>query len=184
MIGVAMPKIVSLSKSAQHSFSKTTCKSLTLIEGEGVEDDAHRGTLVKHRSRVKASPTAPNLRQVHLIHYELIAQLQKSGFDIQAATMGENITTEGIDLLSLPRGTQLEIGENALIQITGLRNPCKQLDNFASGLLAAVLDRAQDGSLIRKAGIMAVVESGGEVVIGDIITVQLPAEPHQNLERV
>ncbi len=176
-----MPKIVSLSKSAQHSFSKTTCKSLTLIEGEGVEDDAHRGTLVKHRSRVKASPTAPNLRQVHLIHYELIAQLQKSGFDIQAATMGENITTEGIDLLSLPRGTQLEIGENALIQITGLRNPCKQLDNYQQGLTAAVLAKDNKGNLIRKAGIMGIVLRGADISVGDSIKVILPPEPYHPL---
>ncbi len=176
--------IISLSRSTSHMFSKKSELRLNLIAGEGVEGDAHRGKTVKHRSRVAADPTQPNLRQVHLIHSELFGELAAHGFKIEAGDMGENILTRGIDLLSLPRDTVLQIGDDVALRVTGLRNPCKQLDNFASGLLAAVLDRAQDGSLIRKAGIMAVVESGGEVVIGDIITVQLPAEPHQNLERV
>ena len=176
-----MPAGVSLSKSQQHTFSKITCQSLTLIQGEGVSGDAHQGVYVKHRSRVKANPMAPNLRQVHLIHQELIVQLQDNGFNIQAATLGENITTQGIDLLSLPKGAKLEIGESAVIQVTGLRNPCKQLDNYQQGLTAAVLDRDNNGNLIRKAGVMGVVLQGAGISIGDSIKVVLPPEPHYPL---
>ncbi len=139
---------------------------------------------VKHRSRVKVDPTAANLRQVHLIHHELITQLQNQGFDVQASTMGENITTQGIDLLSLPEGAQLHIGQEAVIQITGLRNPCKQLDNFQQGLTAAVLDRDDRGNLIRKAGVMGIVLCSGEISIEDDITINLPAQPHLPLKPV
>jgi MOSC domain-containing protein YiiM len=176
--------VLSLSKSDEHNFSKSTCSSLTLIKGEGVDGDAHRGVTVKHRSRVKVDPTQPNLRQVHLVHNELIQELQGKGFNVQAATMGENITTKGIDLLSLPRGTELKIGEEAIIEITGLRNPCKQLDNFQKGLTSAVLDKDDEGNLIRKAGIMAVVLAGGKISAGDPIKITLPSKPHYALERV
>jgi len=176
--------VFSVSKDNTHNFSKTQCSSIFLIKGEGVEGDAHRGVRVKHRSRVKLDPNQPNLRQVHLIHYELIQELQTKGFNVDASTMGENITTSGIDLLSLPRGTKLAIGNEAVIKVTGLRNPCKQLDKYQSGLTKAVLDIAPDGNIIRKAGIMGVVLNGGEISKDDKIEVTMPPKPYQALERV
>jgi MOSC domain-containing protein YiiM len=179
-----MPTVVSLSKSQQHTFSKSTCQSITLIQGEGVAGDAHRGVFVKHHSRVKANPCAPNLRQVHLIHHELISELQEKGFNVEAASMGENIMTQGIDLLALPRDTKVNIGQHAVIQITGLRNPCKQLDNYQKGLMTAVLDKDDAGNIIRKAGVMGVVLKGGDIYVGDTIKILFPQKPYLALERV
>ncbi len=179
-----MGTIFAVSKCKNHTFSKLPTESIRLIEGEGVAGDAHRGITVKHRSRVRADPTQPNLRQVHLIHYELIQELRQKGFDVNPSTMGENITTLRVDLLSLPTGTILAIGAEAKIEITGLRNPCVQLDNYQKGLMAAVLDRDTNGNLVRKAGIMGIVLAGGEVKIGNQIKIILPPEPHQPLKRV
>lgn len=178
-----MAEVIAVSKDDSHRFSKLPCPSIRLIAGEGVEGDAHRGVTVKHRSRVKADPTQPNLRQVHLISIETIEALQQQGFDVTAAVMGENITTRGLDLLSLPRDSLLNIGESQ-IQITGLRNPCGQLDHYQKGLTAALLDKTESGELIRKAGIMGVVIRGGVIQPGDAIDVTLPDEPHLKLERV
>ncbi len=179
-----MSKVVSVNKCETHDFSKRQVDAIFLIKGEGVEGDAHCGVTVKHRSRVKKDPTQPNLRQVHLIHYELIEDLQKQGFNVQPATMGENITTSGVDLLSLPRDTILNIGEEAKIRVTGLRNPCKQLDDYQQGLTAAVLDRDDQGNLVRKAGIMGIVINGGIVKKDDEIQIELPVPPHRPLECV
>lgn len=176
--------IVSVSHSAQHNFSKQPLQSCLLVEGLGVEGDAHSGTTVQHLSRVPADPTQPNLRQVHLIHAELFDELAQEGFPIQPGDLGENITTRGIDLLSLPEGTFLRIGVDAIVQVTGLRNPCLQIDRFQAGLLKAVLPRDSEGKVIRKAGIMGIVFAGGEVRVSDGIQVELPAEPHRPLERV
>jgi MOSC domain-containing protein YiiM len=142
------------------------------------------GETVKHRSRVAADPTAPNLRQVHLIHAELHDELSAAGFRVEPGDMGENVTTRGIDLLTLPRGTRLLLGRDAVVEITGLRNPCAQLDRFQNGLMQAVLGRDADGNLVRKAGIMGIVVAGGEVRPGDAIRAVLPPEPHLKLERV
>jgi MOSC domain-containing protein YiiM len=155
-----------------------------LLTGRGVEGDAHMGVTVKHRSRVARDPSQPNLRQVHLIHSELHDELRTLGFDLVAGQMGENITTRGIDLLALPTGTRLRLGAAAVVQLTGLRNPCAQLDRIRPGLMAATLGRDHDGKLIRKAGIMTIVIADGDVRPGDTIGVELPAEPHQRLEPV
>ncbi len=176
--------VVAVSRSEEHRFSKETRQSIRLLAGLGVEGDAHMGETVKHRSRVAADPTQPNLRQVHLIHAELLDELRKSGFAIPPGALGENITTRGIDLLNLPVDTLLHIGSSALVKITGLRNPCVQIENFRPGLLAAVLDRDAEGNLIRTAGIMGVVMTGGNVALNDGIRVELPPEPHRRLERV
>jgi len=177
-------KVVSLSLSPTHTFTKTAVDRITLIEGIGVEGDAHSGVTVKHRSRVAKDPTQPNLRQVYFLHEELHDELRQQGFDIAPGQIGENILTRGIDLLSLPVNTILKIGDETVVKITGLRNPCKQLDDNAPGLLNAVLDREDDGTLILKAGIMGIVLQGGEIVLNDTIQVELPPEPHQPLERV
>jgi MOSC domain-containing protein YiiM len=176
--------VVAVSRSKSHSFSKSTEMSIRLLKGLGVEGDAHMGETVKHRSRVRVDPTQPNLRQVHLVHAELHGELKAAGFKVHPGDIGENITTSGIDLLGLPTGAILRIGATAVLRITGLRNPCKQLDGFQDGLTAAVLDRDAAGNLVRKAGIMAVVLEGGEVVPGDPITAELPPEPHLPLAPV
>lgn len=177
-------KVVSLSKDQDHRFSKQTCDSLIFLEGLGIEGDAHCGATVKHRSRVKADPLQPNLRQVHLIHSELLSELKAQGFKVEAGTIGENILTEGIDLLSLPKNAQLEIGNEVVLRVTGLRNPCVQLDSYQKGLTQAVLGRDFNGNLVRKAGIMAVVVRGGTVYLDDMIGIKLPNEPYEKLERV
>lgn len=177
-------RVNSVSKSSTHSFSKLVCERILLVKGLGVEGDAHMGKNVKHRSRVAKDPNQPNLRQVHLIHTELFDELRDKGFDIREGDIGENITTSGIELLNLPKGTILSVGASAKIEVTGLRNPCKQLDGLQPGLMKAVLDRDAEGNLIRKAGIMGVVLEGGIVTKGDEIRIELPPEPHVKLERV
>lgn len=164
--------------------SKPERSEIRLIAGIGVEGDAHSGPTVKHRSRVARDPSQPNLRQVHLIHSELHDELRAAGFSIAPGAMGENITTRGVDLLSLPAGTCLKLGADALIEITGLRNPCSQLDGLQQGLMAAVLPRDERGELVRKAGVMAVVIAGGVVRAGDSIVVELPKQPHRPLAPV
>ena len=177
-------QVTAVSRSGSHSFSKPTCASIHLIEGLGVEGDAHSGETVKHRSRVAKDPSQPNLRQVHLIHSELHDELIEKGFNVAPGVMGENITTQGVDLLGLPRDSLLRIGDEAIIQITGLRNPCKQLDDYQKGLLSAVLDKTPEGELIRKSGVMAIVIAGGTIKPDDSIKIKLPKKPYNKLERV
>lgn len=176
-------EVVAVCSSAGHTMSKSTRASITLVRGLGVEGDAHAGATVKHRSRVRQDRTQPNLRQVHLMRMELIEDLNAQGFELTPGLMGENITTRGIDLLALPRGTRLIIG-GAVIEVTGLRNPCAQLDGLRPGLMAAVLSRASDGALIRKAGVMGIVLHGGTVEPWDPIKVEFPEPPFEVLERV
>jgi MOSC domain-containing protein YiiM len=170
---MSSPTVLAVHRSPTHSFSKKPALSIRLIAGLGVEGDAHAGETVKHRSRVARDPTQPNLRQVHLIHAELLDELNAAGFTVNPGDMGENITTRGLDLLALPTGTRLTAGE-ALIQLTGLRNPCVQLDRFQQGLMQATLDRDAAGNLIRKAGVMGVVLVGGDVLPNDPIQVRMP----------
>jgi MOSC domain-containing protein YiiM len=176
--------VTAVSRSATHTMTKPNEVSIQLLEGLGVEGDAHLGVTVKHRSRVKRDPTQPNLRQVHLVHAELFDELRPAGYDLVPGQIGENVTTRGIDLLGLPAGTKLHLGESAVVQVTGLRNPCAQLDDIQKGLMAATLDRDADGNLIRKAGVMATVLTGGEVRPNDPIRVELPPEPHDPLAPV
>ncbi len=176
--------VVAVSRSGSHTFSKPNEGSIRLVAGLGVEGDAHAGETVKHRSRVARDPSQPNLRQVHLIHAELFDELAAKGFAVAPGALGENVTTSGVDLLALPRGTQLRIGDEAVVEVTGLRNPCAQIDGLQQGLMAAVLDRDEQGNLVRKAGIMGIVVSGGEVRAGDAIRVELPAGERVPLEPV
>lgn len=184
MSASASPTVLAVCRSEGHTFSKAPQLFVRLIAGLGVDGDAHAGATVKHRSRVARDPGQPNLRQVHLIHAELFDELRAAGFAVGAGDLGENVTTRGLDLLSLPAGTRLRLGGEAVVEITGLRNPCVQLDRFQQGLTAAVLDRDGEGHLVRKSGVMAVVVAGGEVRPGDGIGVELPATPHRRLEVV
>lgn len=177
-------RVVAVSRSATHTLSKPTEPEIRLLEGLGVEGDAHAGVTVKHRSRVARDPSQPNLRQVHLIHAELFDELRSGGFAIEPGEMGENVTTSGLDLLGLPTGTRLRLGDEAVVEVTGLRNPCAQLDEIQPGLMKATLDRDAEGNLIRKAGVMAVVITGGAIRPDDPIEVMLPAEPHTPLAPV
>ncbi len=176
--------ITALHLSPTHTMRKYPQETLTLLKGLGVEGDAHNGETVKHRSRVAQDPTQPNLRQVHLIHFELHKTLKDNGFFVESGQMGENITTEGIDILALPKGTILHIGHTAAVEITGLRNPCYQLNGIQDGLMQAVLGRDDAGNLIRKAGIMGIVLESGLIKVGDTINVELPEKPYVALERV
>jgi len=176
--------VVAVSLSAVHQFSKPVQKSIRLLAGLGVEGDAHLGVTVQHRSRIAKDRTRPNLRQVHLIHEELHDELRADGFQVMPGVIGENITTRGIDLLALPRGARLHIGDAAVVSVTGLRDPCRQLNDYQPGLMAAVLGRDQQGNLVRKAGIMGVVLATGEVRAGDPIRVELLPEYNQRLEPV
>jgi MOSC domain-containing protein YiiM len=176
--------VTAVSRSAGHTFRKRTQPSIRLLAGLGVEGDVHLGRTVTHRSRVAQDATRPNLRQVHLIHAELHEELRAEGFAVSAGDMGENVTTQGLDLLGLPTGTRLHLGATAVVEVTGLRNPCDQLDRFQPGLMSADLARDERGRLIRKAGIMSIVLVSGDVRAGDAIRVELPPPPHRPLERV
>lgn len=176
--------VIAVSSSGAHTMAKPNRESIRLLAGLGVAGDAHQGETVKHRSRVKRDPTQPNLRQVHLIHAELHDELRAAGFHVAPGQMGENVTTRGVDLLGLPTGARLRLGATATVEVTGLRNPCAQLDGIHPGLMAATLDRAEDGALVRKAGIMGIVLAGGDVKPGDPIHVELPPEPHHPLQPV
>src|SRR3954452_20612208 len=171
-------------QSPTHTMEKPAATSIRLLTGLGVAGDAHMGETVKHRSRVARDPSQPNLRQVHLIHAELHDELAASGFDVPAGRMGENITTRGIDLLGLATGTTLHIGGHAVVEVSGLRNPCAQLDGIQPGLMAATIDRDAEGNLIRKAGVMAIVLVDGDVSPGDEIRVELPNKLHVPLTPV
>ncbi|MER5886660.1 MOSC domain-containing protein [Streptomyces sp. NPDC001941] len=176
--------VTTVSSNSEYSFTKPNRDSITLLAGLGVEGDVHAGVTVKHRSRVAQDPTQPNLRQVHLIHQELFAEVAGAGFAVRPGDLGENITTNGIDLLGLPAGTLLRIGESAVVEVTGLRNPCPQINTFQQGLLKQVVGRDADGAVVRKAGIMGVVREGGVIQPGDPIEAELPQGPHRPLERV
>jgi len=173
--------VTAVSRSVLHTLAKPNEGSIRLVAGMGVEGDAHQGKTVKHRSRVKLNPAAPNLRQVHLIHAELHDELRRAGFAVAPGQMGENVTTSGVDLLGLATGTRLHLGDRAVVEVTGLRNPCAQLDKIQSGLMAATLGRDEHGNLARKAGIMGVVLAEGEVRPGDPIRVEPPPPPHRPL---
>lgn len=176
--------VIAVSRDATHRFSKVNQNSIRLVAGLGVEGDAHLGVTVQHRSRVARDPTQPNLRQVHLIHSELFDELRTAGYEITPGDLGENVTTRGLDLLGLPVGTRLRIGADALIEVTGLRNPCLQIEHFRGGLLRQVVGRDETGAVVRKGGVMSVVLEGGDIHPGDPITAILPAPPHRPLERV
>ncbi len=177
-------EVRAVSKSPTHSFSKKIQPKIKLLKGLGIEGDAHMGKSVKHRSRVRKDPSQPNLRQVHLIHEELLDELKGKGFDIKAGEMGENISTRGVELLKLPQGSLLKIGNEAVIKVTGLRNPCSQLDGLQEGLMKALVYKDTQGKVIRKAGIMGIVEESGWINQGDKIEVVLPSQEHLPLERV
>ncbi|MEU8436980.1 MOSC domain-containing protein [Streptomyces sp. NPDC029216] len=177
-------QVAAVSSNGVYSFTKPNRESITLLTGLGVDGDVHAGVTVKHRSRVAQDPTQPNLRQVHLIQRELFDEVAEAGFSVAPGQLGENVTTEGIDLLALPTGTLLGIGEEAVVEVTGLRNPCPQINAFQDGLLKQVVGRDAEGRIVRKAGIMGVVQQGGTVRPGDTITVTLPPLPHIPLERV
>lgn len=181
---VSAGTVVAVHRSGTHSFSKGSLPEIALLAGLGVEGDAHCGTTVRHRSRVARDPSQPNLRQVHLLHAELFDQLAGQGFTVAPGQLGENVTTRGIDLLGLPTGTEVRLGATAVVRITGLRNPCAQIDAFCPGLLAAVLDRTPEGNLVRKAGVMGIVVSGGAVRPADPIAVRLPCGQHVALQPV
>lgn len=168
---------------SDHAFSKQRAQSINIIAGHGVEGDAHAGDRVQHLSRVRADPTQPNLRQVHLIHSELFEELEEKGFTVRPGDLGENISTTGVDLLKLGRDTLLQIGQSAVLKVTGLRNPCVQIEAFAPGLLKEVALKTPNG-IVRKAGIMCIALKSGEVSAGDEISVEPPAGPYVPLDRV
>jgi MOSC domain-containing protein YiiM len=176
--------VETVSRSPEHAMAKQPQPVIRLLVGTGVEGDVHSGETVQHRSTARYDPDQPNLRQVHLVHAELHDDLRAAGFDITAGQLGENITTRGVPLLDLPARTRLQLGSEAVVEVTGLRNPCRQLDDVQPGLMDAVLERAVDGHVVRKAGIMAIVVHGGEVRPGDAISVELPPPPYRRLRPV
>ena len=177
-------RVIAVCRSDLHTMTKATCERIRLLAGLGVEGDAHMGETIKHRSRVARDPSQPNLRQVHLMHSELFDELADKGFDVVPGMMGENVTTRGVDLLRLPTGARLHIGAAAIVEITGLRNPCTQLDGLRPGLMEAVLVRDPARGLIRKAGVMGVVVASGDVTVGDAIGIEFPGGAHGVLKPV
>lgn len=177
------PEVLAVHASSAHTFSKPTVPVIELVEGIGIRGDAHSGATVKHRSRVAKNPDEPNLRQVHLIHAELFDVLAGAGFTVQPGELGENITTRGVDLLALPVGTRLGVGD-AVVTVTGLRNPCSQISRFQPGLLKQVLRKDEEGRVERLTGVMGIVSRPGTVRAGDPVVVELPPEPHHPLAPV
>jgi MOSC domain-containing protein YiiM len=178
------PTVLAVQRDSKHRFSKEAQPSITLLTGLGIEGDAHCGVTVKHRYHARRDPSQPNRRQVHLLQAELFDEVNAKGFDVKPGDIGENITTRGIDLLTLPEGTRLHIGDNAVVELTGLRHPCVYIDRFQTGLLAAVKEKRADGSVLRKAGVMSIVITGGTVRADDPIRIELPAEPHKPLQPI
>lgn len=175
------PVVIAVSLSPGHTFSKPNQPEVRLIAGLGVEGDAHSGATVQHLSRKRKDPSQPNLRQVHLLDAEILDALGKAGFEVAPGQIGENITTRGVNLLALPVGARLRLGAEAVVEITGLRDPCGQLDGLQPGLKAALIERAADGRPAFKAGVMGVVLEGGVVRPGDRVAVELPPQPHKVL---
>jgi len=176
--------VLGVSRDSAHNFSKPPVTSIRVIEGLGVEGDAHAGRTIQHLGRMRSDPTLPNLRQVHLIHAELHDELRALGYDVNPGELGENVTTRGLDLLGLPQHTRLHIGPDAILEVTGLRSPCQQINTYTPGLLKEVIQTHEDGSIIRKTGIMTVVVTTGGIHPGDPIAVHLPDGPHLPLEVV
>ncbi|MGW0333053.1 MOSC domain-containing protein [Streptomyces sp. NPDC003011] len=176
--------VTAVSSNGTYSFTKPNRESITLVAGLGVEGDVHAGATVKHRFRMRKDPSQPNLRQVHLIHEELFEEVAAAGFEVAAGQLGENVTTRGIDLLGLPAGTLLRLGDEAVVEVTGLRNPCAQIDRFRKGLMKEVVGRDAEGRPRLRSGIMSVVVTGGVVRPGDPVKVELPDGPHRALETV
>lgn len=176
--------VIAVSSNGTYSFTKPNRESVRLLAGLGVEGDVHAGVTVKHRFRMEKDPSQVNLRQVHLIHEELFDELREAGFTVAPGELGENVTTGGIDLLGLPTGALLRLGDEAVVEITGLRNPCAQIDTYQKGLLKQVVGRGGDGAVVHKSGVMSVVREGGVVRPGDSVEVELPDGPHQPLRIV
>jgi len=177
------PKVVAVACDKAHNIVKPLQDKITLIAGLGVKGDAHAGKTVQHRYDKARTPDTPNLRQVHLIQSELFDDVAELGMVVEPGQMGENITTRGIDVLALSRGTQLQIGE-ALIEVTGLRNPCKYLNQIAPGLLKACIGKWEDGTILPKTGIMGVVINGGDIKPGDDIHIMATDRPYERLKPV
>jgi MOSC domain-containing protein YiiM len=175
--------VIAVAAAATHQLSKPIVDEIRLVKDLGVEGDAHLGATTQHQMQARSDSTRPNLRQVHLLQSELFSELAQKGHVVGPATLGENITTAGVDLISLPRGTLLllRIGSDAVLQLTGLRNPCGQLDAFQPGLARAMLGKDEGGELIRKARVMSVVISGGTIRTGDEIAIELPLQPFEKL---
>lgn len=180
----ASPHVAAVHRSARHAFTKHAEACITLLAGLGVEGDAHCGHTVQNRYLKRLDSSRPNLRQVHLLQAELLDELRTQGFEVSAGGLGENISTRGLDMLSLARGTRLHIGADAIVELTGLRAPCVQIDRFRNGLKAQVTTRDARGASIIKAGVMGIVLRGGAICGDDVIVVRPPDGPHAPLEPV
>ena len=178
------PAVVAVARDDAHRFSKPVRDAIVLVAGHGVDGDAHAGATVQHRSRLGGAAPPPNLRQVHLIQRELFDDLAVDGFAVSPGALGENVTTSGVDLLALPMGTRIRLGDDAEVELTGLRNPCKQINGLQKGLMKQLVSRGDDGETVRRAGVMAIVTAGGVVRAGDVLTVSVPPTPHERLQPV
>jgi MOSC domain len=172
--------VVAVAADRGHRFSKPTRDRIVLLEGHGVEGDAHAGPFVRHRYLARRRPRVPNLRQVHLIPSELFRSLSEAGFEVAAGDLGENITTTGLDLERMPLGTLIEFGLMAMIELTGLRTPCVLIDRFQAGLKRQVLSSDETGPPF-KCGVLGVVRSGGPVAAGDAARARLPSSRFRTL---
>lgn len=175
-----VPHVIGVHVGSAHTFSKTSQDVIRLIENHGVEGDAHAGSCDQHLFHIRRFGEQPNLRQVHLIQAEFFDEVAEKEHVVRSGELGENITTRSVDLLNLPTGTRLQLGRDAIIELTGLRNPCHQIDQFQEGLLQHCKEATPNG-VVRKAGVMAIVLHGGDVKANDRIMVDLPAGPHRPL---
>lgn len=168
--------VLAVSADRGHRFRKMPQRDILLVEGHGVEGDAHAGPFVRHRYLARRQPRLPNLRQVHLIPSALFGTLRRCGYEIGAGGLGENVTTAGLNLEEMPLGTRILLGQTASVELIGLRTPCVLIDRFRSGLKQHLLAFAKTGPAFR-CGVMGVVRTGGRVAAGDVARVVLPSPP-------
>jgi len=176
-------RVVGLARDGRNGFSKSAMDTICLIQGQGVEGDAHSGPFVRHRYLARRQPRLPNLRQVHLIPSELFEALRNAGYDLHPGDLGDNIATAGLDLETLPMGALLDLGSEACIELTGLRTPCVLIDRFRTGLKRQMVCSEPVAPRFR-CGVMSIVRTGGRLAVGDPIRVRLPPKPWTDLPAV
>lgn len=183
------PRVLSVSSSQTHSFSKPPVPGITLIANHGVKGDCHAGKTTQHRSSLQVHPPTPNLRQVHLIAIENLKKIASHLTTVDSAALltpgalGQNITLEGIDLLNLPTGTELHFVSDGgsqsgpVLVLTGVRDPGPQIERFQAGLKERFIVRDAERRVVgRLVGVMSVVQCGGEVRSGMGVRVVYPVE--------
>lgn len=148
MNAVQRGRVLAVNISDAKGTKKTNVQSCTLLKDFGLEGDAHGG---------------PWHRQVSLLANESVEKMKVRGLNVGFGDFAENITTEGIDLVSLPIGTEIRIGNSIVLRVTQIGKECHER--------CAIYYQAGDCVMPRE-GIFAEVVHEGEVKVGDEILIQ------------